>query len=769
MKRFPILRYLLLIFLCSSLVGLPSTHIRAQIDEGRRPIDMMIIIDNSHSMYGSDGSDPEQLRIVGADIFIARLGFGEINSKEYRAGVISMGGEPTMVAPLQPLTKMRGVLAREISNPEDAGGTHIIKALKMAYQELRDSGDPTHMPAVVLLTDGVPDPPEGQSNADIENLVSANSDIPLFVMLLQGERGKSSEEYQRYMEFWEGLQSKYTHIFTYPVEDAAQLERTYNEIVAQLQSTVPSEGRTLRPGEKLEVYVSRYVNKLVVTVVHRNEERGDVVIKDPSGTVVRDSDADVEHFDDPDNPAEVFSIGRGRLERFLDKKWTIESSDEVYIYLDRQGVYSIHFESPEVSLMDVSNVYLAIGRHSPSEPLVIQFDLTDIDGKPVLEPQPIYGTVMHPDGSEATLPIPASIAPDSGGIYEIVYDYSTFPEAMSEPGRFTFFIKAGDALSVSGEDSDTTRERIPIASAKLYVDVGQGIYIRSFEPDPVTCAPGQPAEVTVHVGDADTADPSTVHLRVFYSGQDVELSRNSDGSFSGDLAPLCAALITPLPCSTSSDATFQARLVAQSLEGEVMPPSEREITVMAHAVDCTPTPTPLPPPTPTPTPTPIPDSDGDGWNDLEDQCPDESGVRQFQGCPIPWWAWLGGGLLAAGLLAFVVFYLLPWLIVHISPPPRAYVQVVEKGRKGVVKKVYEAGMMRRTNKVTIGGDRKKDTIFIRGLRPREFRVEKQGERVVLVDAKGLHKGTFSAKGFNWVGTSNGDIKLRISLDQTRLR
>ncbi len=746
------------------LALLLSNYIWAQTDvTGNRPIDMMIVIDNSHSMYGAGGNDPEQLRVIGSDIFIARLGVGEPNEGEYRAGVVSMGGEPTLVAHLQPLESMRGTLARAIADPADAGGTHIIHALEMAYQELRDEADPTHMPAIVLLTDGVPDPPEGQSQSDIEKLVSENPDIPLFVMLLQnGERGTSSE-YREYMEFWQRLQTKYTHLFTYPVKGAGQIEGAYNEIVAQLQSTVPSEGYPVSPGVPLRVFVSRYVNKLEVTVIHNKGERGNIVIKDPTGAVVTEDDTDVSHFDDPDNPVEVYSIGKKRIGDLVDDVWTIETDEKVIVHLDRLGAYRINFESPKVSLTDVGDVYLAMERYSPSEPLVLRISLTDSEGHPVLDQQPIYGKVIHPDGSEAELRIPADIQPDSAGIYEIQYDYSTYPKAMTDPGRYTFVIEAGEA------DPGKEGERIPIARARLYVDVGRSVYISSIEPDSITCASGQEVPMTIHLGDIDTANMDTAHVRVFAGGKDLELTRNADNSFSGDVSSLCTSLISSLSCSTAETVKFRVRLVAQAPDNTILPPSEREVDVIVQAPSCTPTPMPTPTPLPPPTPTPIPDSDGDGWNDVTDQCINTPGVDQFQGCPIPWWAWLIGVVLAAALLAFMILFLIPWSVVHISPPPKGYIQVIRKGkREGSPKSVYSAGMSKRTRKVTIGGDKKKDTIVVKDLKPGEFFVDKQGDKVVLMSSKGTRKGSFGDRGATQVNTSNPEVSLRISLDQTKL-
>lgn len=750
-----------IIFICTLLISVVASSTVAQgPEEVRRPIDMFIVIDNSTSMFGPSGNDPASLRVVGADLFIARLGFGEINESEYQAGIISMGSSPELIAPLQPLEMARGRLAQLISEPPNAGGTQIIQSLEMAYRELRTSPDrrPGNLPAIVLLTDGVPDPPEGQSRSDIERLVTGNPDIPLFVMLLQNREGGSSREYQSYIRFWQELQGRSSHIFVYQVENAEQIENTYNQVVAQLQNTVPSEGFPVTPGEPVNIFVSRYVQRLIVTIVHeRGEERGTVEITDPTGTVVMDADPEVSHFDDLDNPVEVVSIGPRRIGSMVDDVWTIQSDAPVMVFLDRQGAYRIDFVEPAVSLTDVTNVYLAVDRHSPSSELVIRFRLLDRHGEPIMEPQPIHGVVTHPDGSEAEMRIPADLAPNSEGVYEITYDYSTYPNALSESGRYTFLLEAGQA-------NDREGERVPVTTSRLLVDSGRGAFIQDVTPSPVTCEEGAPATISVTVGDAETADMDTAVLRVFGGGAEVMLAPSGENTFEGDITDLCTELISNIACSSTAEASFHLRLVAQGIEGNTLAPSEQDVPVQVIGEPCPPTPSPTPLP---PTPTPCPDRDGDGFDDCgADACPDEAGIERLDGCPIPWWVWLIVGILALGLLALFILKVIPWIRVRtFAKPPKGYVLVCNKGRREGPYSTYSIGMRYSTDKITIGGDRKKAHIYVAGLEKAvEFYVIKQGDFVRIFDAESdMNRGSFGPTPSD-VSTSNPDIKLRIALN-----
>ena len=135
---------------------------------------MLIVLDNSCSMFPKEmlvagctsfGSDVNFLRITGADLFLARLGFDQEREADYQVGVISLGDEPTLVSPLGPLASRRDELAALIANPTPEKATRLVPALQLAYDELTTSPNrkEANQPAVVLITDGVPYPSEGQS------------------------------------------------------------------------------------------------------------------------------------------------------------------------------------------------------------------------------------------------------------------------------------------------------------------------------------------------------------------------------------------------------------------------------------------------------------------------------------------------------------------------------------------------------------------------------------------------------------------------------
>lgn len=753
-----------------------SRHAFAQEPEAGRPIDMMIVIDDSCSMFPRNqilpgcttwGSDPDFLRIQGANLIIARLGFGEVNEEEYQVGVISLGDEPVLVSPLTPLKDARDDLARTISRPAPKPATRIIPALNMAYAQLLESPNrnPENLSAVVLLTDGAPWPPDGQSNADFERLISENADVPLFILLLQ-DVDEFPDRFEQFIRFWQQMQTRYENVFVQTIDEASQIEKTYNDIIAQLHDTVPGEGVDVTPEVPFRVFVSEYVKKLVITIVYPAGQSGGIVlIEDPLGNFVLEDEAGISRFRGEFNPVEVISIGSERLDQSLKETyWTIRTNQDVNIFVDREGSYRINFLSPPVIQTDLNNVYQVAERQNQNLEFVLDFNLVLENGTPILAAQPIYGEVIYPDGAEQILPVPAFLRPDFTGAYQFRFDFAqAYPEILETPGRFIFQLKAGTA-------DPRSPQRIPIATTRLFVDVGPGPYIESISPAKIFCSPGETSTLSVSLGDFRTVDAQSAQVRVIHEDEEVALKPGPDGLFVADLDELCSPILTTLACSSQTVAEFRLQFDGQLRDGTNVPPLVRAIPVEARANACTPTPVPLVPtlvPTTAPAPTPVPDSDQDGLDDLVDKCPHEPGLEIFDGCPPPRWFMLFLNGLGIGVVAFTILVGWPWLRVRvISKPPEAYVMACRRGRQILAPvAIHEIGTRRRTSKVKIGGDKKRAHIYVAGLRPVEFMVVRQEEKVLLVDAKnGAYKGTFRMLTPDEVTAANQEITLYIGLN-----
>lgn len=768
------LRYGLLLALLLGVFAPTVSPTAAQAQSAapaRQPLDVMLVIDNSCSMFPADqripgcevwGNDPDFLRITGASLFIARTGFGLPTATDYQLGVVSMGDNPPeLISPLTGLNEARDALARAINDPQPALATQIVPALQMAYRELRESPNrrPGNLPAVVLLTDGAPFPAEGQSNEEIESLVAANPDVPLFVILLQDQQ--ASTNYEQYIRFWDDMALRHNFVRSYPVNSTEEIERTYDEIVARLENTVARPPLSLAPGQTLDVFISKYIQRVVFTFTReRGAPAADIAITDPAGSRVAEGDPDTQFFQGQDNPVQIVAVGRGRLEAApRDANWQITSSEQVFVHIDMEGSYRIQVVEPAASQTAVPGQFLVDRPHGLGQPLNLRLQLLDnASGAAVTDPQPLKITVTNPDGSAAE--VSAAVQPDAQGVYTVPVNLPAEAE-----GRFAFAVEAGSV-------SDPSGATFPVARAELLVDVTRAGFVESVSPEVIDCAPGQAADARVTLGGLDAGQLSAARASLFAGGQEVALTPDANGAFTASVAPLCDALAATLSCGSAVDNVMRLRV---TLPGSAA--LERDIPARVTTVACTPTPTPTatltptPSPTPTPAATPIPDSDGDGRNDLEDSCVDAAGwglAPWFGGCPPPLAAKVAGAVAGAGLLAFLGFYVLPLgLVMTVRQPPAGYVQVYRNGKAdGSYKSLRSLGQSARKSSITIGS---KGLLKVPGMEPIELRVERRGD-IAVVSRGASGPQAFQIRDIPSMYTASGGngITLKFSTDPKQL-
>lgn len=766
-------RYLLkLLFFCG-IIGLgigmatPLPGAAQQPETTRQPLDIMLVIDDSCSMFPRRseyeamaptctlwGNDPNFLRIKGADLFIARLGFGEANVNEYQLGVISLGVDPpTTLIELGAVNENRDEFAARIENPVPREETQVLAALRLAYEALTQSPNrrPGNQPAVVFLTDGRPFPLEGQSETDLLAVINQYPGIPLFVILLENPDGTESRteqtkaDYARYIAFWEQLARENSDVETYRIRSTEDIEQAYNRIISLLQSTTPSRTYPLDAEESLEVYVGRYVQKLTITIVHEDAPEGEITITDPSQVVVRDEDPGVERFRGVENPVEVISIGAERLDQApRDDIWTIRSSVPVNIHLDFGGAYTIVFDEPVVTTTSLSDQYSVRERVSPLEPFTMRFHLMDRKGMPVLEPEPVSGTITDVDGNITPLDIPPNIEPDANGIYTI---QATFP--FDALGRYTIHLKSGDAspTTLLGE------EILPIAQATLLLDVGRGAYIANIIPATLICRNNTPQIITVTLNDVNTVDRDTIRIRAIAGGREISLAPQDEVTWSGDIAPLCDGFLAVRSCNTTANDKINLRLAAASNLYTGAVSGEGTLPVTIEGVACTPTPTstpsrtPIPTSTPTPTPsptavpTPIPNTDNDSQFDPDDQCLNEAewgAMPYYNGCPPPITHQVGlvagAGGTGAGAIWLLFGFILPWLWVQTpwGAPPKGKVMICQGGKQVFDGSLDSIGRSVRSSRITIGS---KGIVKIEKTQATEVIITRDGERIVIENLK----------------------------------
>jgi hypothetical protein len=237
-----------LLLACGALFGLSFYLARqAGAQEAGQPLQVMLLIDNSNSMYEKEGvgSDPDLLRIEAARLFIAYLGL-DSRGPAHRLGVIFFGGQARLVVPLTPLADdaRRAELFQLIADPPRMGWTDPGAALELAAQTMGVGQTSPGARAVVLLTDGKPEwsmePTPGEQAKTIARLRQtaghfAAQGVPIFVILLQNEATDADPEIEQvYVPLWQEMAGATPPGRFYRARLGEDLLDIYHEVVVAL-------------------------------------------------------------------------------------------------------------------------------------------------------------------------------------------------------------------------------------------------------------------------------------------------------------------------------------------------------------------------------------------------------------------------------------------------------------------------------------------------------------------------------------------------------
>jgi hypothetical protein len=237
-----------LLLACGALFGLSFYLARqAGAQEAGQLLQVMLLIDNSNSMYEKEGvgSDPDLLRIEAARLFIAYLGL-DSRGPAHRLGVIFFGGQAQLVVPLTPLADdaRRAELFQLIADPPRMGWTDTEAALELAAQTMGIGQATPAARAVVLLTDGKPEwsmqPTPGEQAQTIARLRQtagrfAADGIPIFVILLQNAATDADPEIEQvYVPLWQEMAGATPPGRFYRARHGEDLLDIYHDIVVAL-------------------------------------------------------------------------------------------------------------------------------------------------------------------------------------------------------------------------------------------------------------------------------------------------------------------------------------------------------------------------------------------------------------------------------------------------------------------------------------------------------------------------------------------------------
>jgi Ca-activated chloride channel family protein len=147
-----------------TVLEIPSAEVIRGIEdlwhEVKKPVDLVLVVDTSGSMSG------KKINAVRSSLveFISLLGDKD------RLEVITFNQEIIQLTPLTELGQKRSDIQRRVSGIIEGGDTRLYDAVLVAYDELEANGNPDHIRAIVVLSDG-------QDTASFNNLEAVTSRI----------------------------------------------------------------------------------------------------------------------------------------------------------------------------------------------------------------------------------------------------------------------------------------------------------------------------------------------------------------------------------------------------------------------------------------------------------------------------------------------------------------------------------------------------------------------------------------------------------------
>ncbi len=282
-------------------------------DQADAGMDVMLIIDNSNSMFdkGGIGSDPELRRIEAAQLFITYLGV-DSGITAHQVGVIGYGGRAEEVLPLTSLADedRRHEMAELIANPRRMAWTNPAAALRLAQQALIEMESGDRRQAVVLLTDGKPEwdsTPTASERAEIVadlrqiGTAYAEEGVQLFILLLGNTATDADPEIAEvYVPLWRELGEATGGRF-YAVRGADGLIDIYHDVLLTL-SGVSTDGAVVDVAlsgglERRVINVEPNLRRVtfVIRVVQPQASSMVVTLTRPDGRGLHSGEAGVRH------------------------------------------------------------------------------------------------------------------------------------------------------------------------------------------------------------------------------------------------------------------------------------------------------------------------------------------------------------------------------------------------------------------------------------------------------------------------------------------
>ena len=132
--------------------------VQALWDQVKKPVDLVVVLDISGSMQGDKISSARQ----------SLLQFVDLLGDRDRLEVIIFSTDITTLSDLSELGPKRDAVKTHISGVIEGGNTRLYDAVAQGYQDLQQKGDPGHIRAMAVLTDGQ----DNESNLTLDDLIA---------------------------------------------------------------------------------------------------------------------------------------------------------------------------------------------------------------------------------------------------------------------------------------------------------------------------------------------------------------------------------------------------------------------------------------------------------------------------------------------------------------------------------------------------------------------------------------------------------------------
>lgn len=131
-----------------TVLEVPSAEVIAGIQElwrqVKKPVDLVVVMDISGSMRGA--------KITSARSSL--LQFIDLLDDRDRLAITLFSKDMIPLTPLSPLGPKRNEVKIRVSAIAEGGSTLLYETVAAAYRELDEQGDPKHIRAMVVLSDG---------------------------------------------------------------------------------------------------------------------------------------------------------------------------------------------------------------------------------------------------------------------------------------------------------------------------------------------------------------------------------------------------------------------------------------------------------------------------------------------------------------------------------------------------------------------------------------------------------------------------------------